>query len=109
MIIPESQPLDSLERSAGFAYVLKDEQGRPLYGRVIPNPIRFDQEIFDRDPKRSVRREANPHPKGTFVLLVPAVEQGRRVEFFGHPLKPEAFLESPRRIASFSLEELPKR
>jgi hypothetical protein len=109
MIIPPSDPLDRLESSSGFAFILKDEQGVPLYGRVIPSPIRFDQEIFDKDPKRSVRREANPRPKGTFVLLVPGVENARRVEFVGNPLKPRAHLESPRRLASFTLEPLRPR
>jgi len=109
MIIPPSHPLDGLESSPGFAFILKDEQGAPLYGRVIPSPIRFDQEIFDKDPKRSVRREVNPRPKGTFVLLVPGVENGRRIEFFGNPLKPRAHLESPRRLASFPLDPLRPR
>jgi hypothetical protein len=108
MIIPESHSLGDLERAAGFAYILKDDQGLPLYGRSIPNPIPFDREVFDRDPKRSIRREANPQPKGSFVLLVPAIEHARRIEFFGHPLKPEAFNESPRRLASFTLGKLPR-
>ncbi len=106
MIIPPSHPLDRLERESGFAVILRDERGQAVYGRVVASPFRFDQEVFDKDPKRSIRREANPQPKGTFVLLVPAMENARRVEFFGHPLTPKAHLESTRRLATFELEPL---
>jgi hypothetical protein len=109
MIIPLSHPLGDLETSASFSVILKDQRGEAVYGRVFPSPFGFDREIFDKDPKRSIRREVNPHPKGTFVVLVPAVANARRIEFFGHPLKPKAHLESPRRLASFSLKPLPSR
>jgi len=107
MIIPPSHPLERLEQEAGFSVILRDERGEAVYGRALASPFRFDQEIFDRDPKRSIRREVNPHPKGTFVLLVPAMENARRVEFFGYPLRPKPHLESKRRIASFVLGQLP--
>jgi len=106
MIIPPSDPLDRLEKSAGFSVILRDERGEPVYGRISESPFRFDEEVFDRDPKRSIRRETNLHPKGTFVVLVPAIDNARRLEFFGHPPKPKAHLESPRRLASFTLAPL---
>lgn len=109
MILPPTQPLDRLEQQAGFTVILRNERGEPVYGRTIPNPFKFDVEVFDKDPKRSIRREANPHPKGTFVVLVPALENARRLEFFGHPLKPKAQIESPRRLSSFVLESVPPR
>src|SRR5262249_40275642 len=80
MIIPPSHPLDRLETSGGFALILRDGHGNAVYGRIIENPLRFDQEVFDKDPKRSIRREANPKPKGTFIVLVPALEAARRIE-----------------------------
>jgi hypothetical protein len=107
MIVPPTYPLDCLEKEAGFSVILRDDQGEAVYGRVITSPFRFDTEVFDKDPKRSIRREINPHPKGTFVVLVPAMENARRLEFFGHPLQPKAHLESPRRLASFLLEAMP--
>jgi hypothetical protein len=106
MIIPPSHPLDRIEKSAGFSVILRDERGEPIYARISESPFRFDEEVFDRDPKRSIRREVNPHPKGTFVVLVPAIDNARRLEFFGHPPKPKAHLESPRRLASFTLAPL---
>ena len=109
MIIPASHPLDRLETGAGFSVILRDDRGQAVYGRVMESPFRFDQEVFDRDPKRSIRREANPKPKGTFVVLVPAIGTARTVEFFSHPLKPKAHLESRQRIATFKLPPLPKR
>jgi len=103
MILPPSQSPDELERLAGFSIVLRDEGGRRVYARAMPNPFQFDREIFDRDPTRSIRREQNPHPRGTFVVLVPALDNALRLEFFGHPLRPKAHLEPVRRLASFQL------
>jgi hypothetical protein len=104
MILPPSHPPDLLEQQSGFSVVLRDERGAAVYGRMMSNPFQFDREVFDRDPRRSLRREANPDPHGSFVVLVPALADARRLEFFGHPLKPRAHLESPRRLASFMLQ-----
>jgi hypothetical protein len=109
MIAPPSYPLDLLERQAGFTVILRDERGEPVYGRVIQNPFQFDLEVFDKDPARSIRREPNPHPRGTFVVLVPALENALRLEFFGPPLKSKAQLETSRRLATFTLEPMPPR
>jgi hypothetical protein len=40
---------------------------------------------------------------------VPALEDARRLEFFGHPLKPKAQIESPRRLSSFVLDAVQPR
>lgn len=106
MILPPSQSPDELERQAGFSVMLRDERGQPVYARAMPNPIQFDREVFDKDPARSIRREPNPQPRGTFVVLVPALTNVLRLEFFGPPLKPKAHLESTRRLASFELQPL---
>lgn len=104
MILPPSHPADLLERQTGFSVILRDERGEAVYGRPMSNPFQFDREVFDRDPRRSVRRESDPNPHGAFIVLVPALPGARRLEFFGHPLRPRAHLESPRRLASFMLE-----
>ena len=108
MILPPSDPIEFLERP-GFSVILRDERGVPVYGRALASPFRFDQEVFDKDPERSIRREVNPQPKGTFVLFVPAIETARHVELFGQPLKPKAHLESPRKLATFTLRPLDPR
>ncbi len=104
MILPPSHPTDLLARQGGFQVILRDDRGVPIYGRVIPTPFQFDREVFDDDPARSVRRVPEARPRGTFVVLVPALDSARRLEFFGHPLKPEGHLEAPRRLASFELQ-----
>ena len=109
MILPPSQPPDELERQAEFSVILRDEHGQPVYARAVPSPFQFDREVFDRDPTRSIRREPNPHPRGTFVVLVPALKNALRLEFFGHPLRPKAHLEPTRRLASFPLQPLTQR
>ena len=102
MIIPVSDAFDANETQGGFSVVLKNDRGETVYRRAMNSPFRFDEEVFDRDPERSIRRVDNPHPKWTFVVLVPATE-ATRLEFFGHPLKPRAYGEPPRRLASFVL------
>jgi hypothetical protein len=106
MIIPASHPVERLENEAGFSVVLRDEREQAVYRRVIQPPIVFDVEVFDNDPNRSIRRESNPHPKGTFVVLVPAIANARTVEFFGNPLRPKGQLETPRKLADFKLAPL---
>ena len=109
MIIPPSHPIDRLEIGAGFSVILRNDRGEAVYGRVMESPFRFDQEVFDKDPKRSIRREAKAKPKGTFVVLVPAIETARTIEFFDQPLKPKTHLDQRQRIAIFQLSPLPKR
>jgi hypothetical protein len=102
MIIPPSDPLDPHETQSGFSVLLKNDRSETVYRRVMNSPLRFDEEVFDRDPERSIRRVDNPNARGTFVVLVPAIA-ATRLEFFGHPLKPRAHNEPPRRLASFTL------
>lgn len=106
MIIPPSHPVDQLEKEAGFSVVLRDERGQAVYRRVTQSPVVHDVEVFDNDPNRSIRRESNPHPKGTFVVLVPAIANARTVEFFGNPLRPKGHLDTPRSLANFKLAPL---
>lgn len=106
MIIPPSHPVERLQNESGFSVVLRDERGQAVYRRVMQNPIVYDVEVFDNDPKRSIRRESNPHPKGTFVVLVPAIANARTVEFFGNPLRPKGHFETPRKLVDFKLAPL---
>lgn len=107
MIIPPTHALDGFETQTGLSVILRNRRGEPVYRRVLANPFGFDREVFDKDPNRSLRREPAPNPKGTFVVLVPAVQDAREVEFFGLPLRPKAHLEPAQRLAAFTLEPLP--
>jgi|SRR5581483_4891407 len=109
MIIPPTHPLESPDTQAGFSVVLRNQRGEPVYRRFLANPFGFDREIFDKDPDRSLRREVNPHPKGTFVVLVPAIEDARHIDFFGLPLRAKAHLEPTQRLATFTLEPFSRR
>jgi hypothetical protein len=109
MTLAPSHPVEGLEEKAGFAVILRHADGHAVYGRAMASPLAFDREVFDRDPSRSIRRMENPHPRGTFVVHVPAVEEARQVEFFGHPLRPKAHHLPPRKLATFKLREMKSR
>jgi hypothetical protein len=88
MILPPSLPLETREEQSGFWFTLSDPQGKAVYRRVVANPIRYDREVFSNDPKNpSIHRVPVESPKGTFVLLVPDVENARTVQLFSHPLE----------------------
>ncbi|HXJ96194.1 MAG TPA: hypothetical protein VMT20_25425 [Terriglobia bacterium] len=106
MTLAPSHPAEGLEEKSGFAVVLRHDDGHAVYARVTASPFAFDREVFDRDPSRSIRRMENPHPRGTFVVHVPAVEEARQVEFFGHPLHAKAHHLPTRKLATFKLRQM---
>src|ERR1041385_7131622 len=81
MIVPPTHPLEGTEGQTGFWFTLSDAQGKAVYRRVVHNPIQFDREVFSNDPKNpSVHRVPVDKPKGTFVVLVPDIQEARTVQ-----------------------------
>src|SRR5262249_35241738 len=103
MIAPPSHSLERVESTPGFAVILRDASGIPVYRRVLENPVRHDVEVFSPDPKESVRQMPAQHPKGVFVVLVPEIAGAQSLELFGSPLRAEAHREPPRMLARFAL------
>jgi hypothetical protein len=101
LIVPPSQPLDSAESDSGFTVILRDGQGKPLYRQTGSSPMAHDAEVFAEDG--TIQRVEVDRPKGAFTFLVPHVEGAETVELFGHPLRPQAHLESPRSLARFKV------
>src|SRR5271166_4139570 len=50
MVLPSSDPVEGTEDRTGFWYELRDAQDRPVYRKVIHNPMREDVEVFSDDP-----------------------------------------------------------
>lgn len=103
MIPPPTEPAEPKTGQTGFWYELHDTDGRPLYRRIVQNPIRFDAEVFSPDPKESIRRIELPNPEGTFVLLAPDLGEARSVVLFSSPLERKAAAEEARELARFPL------
>lgn len=103
MIPPAPTTKRSQEKQSGFWYELRDQDGRPVYYKVMHNPIRFDVEVFDV-PGEEIIRQPIEYPRGTFQLLVPDTKEARELVLFSSPLKPEAAGEPAREIARFILK-----
>ena len=90
MVLPPSDPLTGTEGRKGFWYELRDADDRPLYRKVMHDPMREDVEVFSDDPQQpSVARHVVPNRKGVFVALVPDTADGRTA----------ILSSSPRRLA----------
>jgi hypothetical protein len=89
----------------GLAGVQRHAQDRPLYRRVIHNPMREDVEVFSEDPKQSVARRTVPNRKGVFVVVVPDTEEGHTVTLSGSPRRARLAHQLAREIARFALRK----
>lgn len=70
MRLPPSASLESVANRSGFWATLEDVSGRPLYRRVLGNPL-AGLEIFQDTPAESIARVTPQQPKGVFTVLVP--------------------------------------
>jgi hypothetical protein len=103
MILPPSDPVQGFEGRKGFWYELRDAQDRPLYRRVMHNPMREDVEVFSDDPKQSVARQIVPNRKGVLVVDVPDTEEGHTVILSSSPRRAQLAHQPAREIARFAL------
>jgi hypothetical protein len=105
MVLPPSDPVEGIEGLKGFWYELRDGQNRPLYRRVMPNPMRDDVEVFSDDPTQSVARQATPNRKGVFTVVVPDTEDGNTVTLSSSPRRIQMAHEPATEIARFALQK----
>lgn len=103
MVVPPSDPVQGIEGHKGFWYELRDDQDRPLYRRVMHNPMQEDAEVFSDDPEQSVARHIVPNRKGVFVVVVPDVEEGRMVTLSSSPRRAQLTHQPAKEIARFAL------
>ncbi len=71
--------------AAGCWYEVRDAGDRALLRQPMADPIRRDVEVFSPDPGRSIRRAPQANPRGTFVVLVPDLPEGREVVLLAAP------------------------
>ena len=97
MIAPPPQAAVPRVGEAGSWIELRDDAGRPLYRRVIDNPVRHDREVVVDDPERPLQRVAVKRAEGSFHLVVPEIAAARSLA-----LKAEA---PPRRTGKAAAAE----
>jgi hypothetical protein len=105
MVLPPSDPVGGIEGQKGFWYELRDAQDRPLYRRVMHNPMQEDVEVFSEDPRQSVARQTVPNRKGVFVVVVPDTAEGQTVTLSSSPRRIQPAHQPAREIARFALQK----
>ena len=102
MITPPGAPEPIRQGQAGFWAELLDADERPLYQRMLHNPIRHEMEAPVDDETGTLRWYKIDHPRGIFQVLVPDVPEGETLVLFSSP--PEAVAEPATELARFSLD-----
>jgi hypothetical protein len=78
MIVPPPQALTSDRGNRGSWFELRDEQDRPVYRRVIENPLQ-DIEVVVDDPAQPLQRIKGDQVRSAFFLIVPDITGVRRL------------------------------
>ena len=78
MIVPPPQALIPARGDRGSWFELRDTQDRPVYRRVIENPVQ-DLEVVVDDPGRPLQRIKEDRGRGAFFLIVPDITGVRKV------------------------------
>ena len=78
MIVPPPQALSPAGEGRGSWIELRDSGDRPIYRRVIQDPM-ADIEVVVEDPERPLQRLAMDDLRGAFFLIVPDIKGARRL------------------------------
>jgi len=91
MMSPPSDPIpgqvgvnglvEPLEQT-GFWYELRDANERPLYRRVIDNPIKLSVSDLSGDPEHPFTNRMITNPRGDFLLIIPAIDTAANLVLF---------------------------
>jgi hypothetical protein len=84
MVLPPTDPLDGLEGQSGFWYELRDAGGRPLYRRIVRNPIQHHIEVHEAESDFPSRRMVEA-PQGVFTALVPDLAEAQTLVLCSSP------------------------
>ena len=103
MLAPPPHPLVSRENERGFWVLLSDAEGRPLYRRVMDNPIRQDIEVVADDPDRPLARVRVAEPRGQFFVVVPDIPASRSIALFGEAVSVDVKPAPSRELCRFKL------
>lgn len=114
IITPPSDPLrgqkgahgrEEPREQTGFWFELHDANGRPLYRRVLDNPIKFSVSLLSDDPEHPFTNQMIRDPRGDFMLIVPALDQAATLVLFASRER-EGYPEPAKEIARFDLKSI---
>jgi hypothetical protein len=120
MSAPPSHSIEGHQNEVGFWYELRDANDKPVYRRVIQNPIQSTAEVFS--PDGSIVRRPVEKPRGVFHIVVPEISEAATLVLVGTPQPapvpagppadeksrppiPRVGTQAAREIARFSLKE----
>jgi hypothetical protein len=79
MMAPPTDQLSGYEGEQGFWIEVRSDQEETLHRRVMQDPLRQDVEVFSPDPEQSVSRAPVEKVSGSFVVVVPELEEADHV------------------------------
>jgi len=90
---------------SGFWYELQDTNRRTLYWRIAQNPMQLAAEVRSDDAARPLAWQRKTEARGTFVLLVPRLEQAKYLVLFSSPLDPADASKPSTQLVRLDLSE----
>ena len=107
MVSPPSDPIDEYEGHSGFWLELRDAKENVLYRQIMHNPIQLELEALSGDPERPFTNVKNDTDEGTFMVVVPAIEEAVVAVLHSSPADdPSA---PAKEIARIDLKEKPSK
>lgn len=103
MMAPPSDPIDEFEGRSGFWVELRDAEENLLYRQVMHNPIQLDHEAPSGDPEHPFTHVKNEAAEGTFMLIVPYLEQASTLVMHSSPADEPA--DPAKEIARIDLKQ----
>lgn len=73
MYVPPSDDIEG-EEEQGFRGEVRRADGATLYRRVLSDPMPGTVEVFSNDPEETIVRVPTERPSGTFVVVVPELD-----------------------------------
>lgn len=102
MVAPRSDALEFPKEATGFWFEVRSLKDQLLYRQVTENPIKRFFEVRSKDPDYPMEWQEAKDPSGTFVVLIPDLDDAEELVFVGSRDEPGR-AKSAERLHRFSL------
>jgi peptidoglycan hydrolase-like protein with peptidoglycan-binding domain len=107
MSAPLGDDLDvDVSGTSGFRYELHDENGRPVYRRVLHDPLTIHREVAPGTGEPDIGAFARDAVRGRFRILAPRLPRARSLVLFSSPPDPARSTEPAVAIGAFDLIDI---